>query len=332
MKIYGVALAIIIIGLVTFNQGMEAQTVPTHIQLERAEFHVQAIGNSCHPQLIFHGDFTELHQAVLNGEITRSFSRVDDFKVVDKPQWTGAYFALIFYGNSNFNDFETLLGPNSYTLTASIGRTKNELAQYPIQYRESYVTDQYYLKFKVNEDGLEYFVESNKVKVPNKLLTPKLEFDACISELERREEAIASEYTRIAENNRIKIQLEIHTADRDFYISEIEKYEEAIATLKPIIAEANRIRDEALAQAIKLQVIYKTYLEMLQTFWNDTEVAYVDYFTTIIDNSVEINSIVDEMDTTIESVESMQSEIEILITDAESKANKAANEIKELGE
>ena len=167
---------------------------------------------------------------------------------------------------------------------------------------------------------------------PKQLLDPQHEFLACVKELERQEKAIALERSRVVQRQAIETQLEIARADRDFYLSEITHYQEAIEILKPIIIEAKQTRDEALKKAEELQTIYQEHLSLIKEFWDDTESAYGDYFNKLIDSQVTINQTVAQINTSIESVEQMQADINKLIADARAKTDSAAKKITELGE
>ena len=305
------------------------------IQLEEAEFNVKPVGDRCYPQLILHGDLAELHQAILDKTVERQYHAGFSFKYGEASNDIDSYVyhVLTFYRwpYPDPDNFELLLGPNSYIMTQSFGYTKNEVLTNSLRQTQYQLTDQYWIALTVSQSGLKYHIRSNKVGGPKELLAPENEFLTCVRELERREQAIALERSRVVQRAAIEAQLEIHTADRDFYVSEITHYQEAIEILKPIIQEANRIRDEALAKAEELQAIYKEHLELIKTFWDDTESAYGDYFNRLIDSQVEINQTVTRISESIESVEQMQADINKLIADAKTKADAATKKIAELG-
>ena len=307
------------------------------IQLEKAEFHVRAIGSNCYLQLIFHGDFSLLRQKILDGTVVSGDS-VDDFRASTEPIDFDAYSAHLAYYRLNFyggyrraEDYETLLADDTYTLTYIYGYTKDHMLRYAVRDRNYELTDKYWLSLSLTEGAFRYSLRSNLVGGPPQFLEPENELAVCVRELERREQAIALERSRVVQRAAIEAQLEIHTADRDFYVSEITHYQEAIEILKPIIQEANRVRDEALAKAEELQAIYKEHLELIKNFWDDTESAYGDYFNRLIDSQVEINQTVTRISESIESVEQMQADINKLIADAKTKADVATKKIAELG-
>ena len=307
------------------------------IELEKVEFNVQAIGDRCYPQLIFHGDFSTLKTKYVAGIINSTQNAPNNFRYtnrefVDYSDSNDAYWTIAFFGYVTTDNFETILDDNSYTLMESRGYTRSELLNNSISEKTHNLTDKYWVKFSLSEAGLGYYVRSNIVGGAEQLLQPENEFRACARELERGIEADASERLRVVQRQAIQTQLEIANADKAFYDSEIIYYQEAIEILKPIISEASRARDEALESLAALQAIYQEHRELIKNYWDDTESAYGDYFNQLIDSTVEANNTVAQINQSIAAVEQMQSDINTLIAHAKTQADEAAKRLEQIGD
>lgn len=307
------------------------------IELEKVEFNVQAIGDRCYPQLIFHGDFSTLKTKYVAGIIDSRHKQVaDNFQYtnrefVDYSYPNDAYWTIAFFGYVTTDNFETILDDNSYTLMESRGYTRSELLNNSLSEKTHNLTDKYWVVFALSEAGLDYYVRSNIVGGAEQLLQPENEFRACARELERGIEADASERLRVVQRTAIQTQLEIAKADKAFYDSELAHYQEAIEILKPIITEASRARDEALESLAALQAIYQEHRELIKNYWDDTESAYGDYFNQLIDSTVEANNTVAQINQSIAAVEQMQSDINTLIAHAKTQADEAAKRLEQIG-
>ena len=303
------------------------------IQLDRVEFDVQAINNTCHPTLIFHGDFVTLRENLLDGTVNISSARhplrslaPGDWKVATEAIWE-IRFARRYEGGIADDAFGYVLSDTTYIAQEIRGFDQRELLYLDPQPRENMLDYRFWVSIRLTQGKGFYDAQSNKVPGPPQLLEPTNEFLVCKKELERREMADANNRARIIAQAAIEAQREIAIADKAFYDSEVAKYQEANALLAQTIVEASKARDEALASLDTLNSIYHEHLRLISNFWDDTESAYGDYFNRLIDSQVEINELVAGIEAKIASVQTMQDDITKLITAAEIKAEDAAERV-----
>ena len=299
------------------------------IDVDNIEFHVQPIEDTCHPQLIFHGDFSTLRAKYLDNTIGFKNSSVGYFKYssrqpIDFNTPNDAYWIIAFFGYVTPKDFDT------FTLTKTQGYIKEHLQTNSISAKTRNLTDKLWLDIQLVQGGLEYLIGSNIVDGPPQLLNPLNEFATCIAALERGEKADALARSRTVQQQAIQTQLEIAKADKDFYLTEIANYEKAIETLQPIIEEANQARDDAIKKAKELQELYQKHLNLIKKFWDDTESAYGDYFNQLIDSQAKLNETVSSINLNIATVEQMKLDINKLIANAKEEVDKANDKINEL--
>ena len=305
------------------------RAVPT-IQLSHVEFDVQPIDNTCHPTLIFHGDFAILRAKLLDGSVrfnsTHSPLR-SIFPGVHDIDGDASWELKFGRYQGTTGDFGLILSDSKYVVQEIVGFSQRDLLYLDIQPIEEILDYRYWVAARLSQGVGSYVARSNRVPGPPQLLEPSNEFAVCLRELERRETADANERSRIVAQATIAAQREIAVADKAFYDSEIAKYQEANALLSQTIVEASKARDEALATAEVLNVLYIEHLRLISNFWDDTESAYGDYFNRLIDSQVELNSLVANIEAKMASVQTMQDDITKLITAAEIKAQNAAERV-----